>query len=68
MMSGKAGHCEVTTPSFATPEPSIFCGDMALRGIYSRRGSVASLAEADRIADACKANMCLQLGAMRPTP
>ena len=46
----------VTTPSFARAEPIIFAAEHGVRGIYSEKGLCASLAEADRIAAACKAN------------
>ena len=56
----------VTTPSFARAEPIIFAAEHGVRGIYSEKGLCASLAEADHIADACKANnVAFNWGAMR---
>ena len=56
----------VTTPSFARAEPIIFAAEHEVRGIYSEKGLCASLAEADRIAAACKANdVAFNWGAMR---
>ena len=46
----------VTTPSFARAEPIIFAAEHGVRGIYSEKGLCASLAEADRIRAAVKAN------------
>jgi predicted dehydrogenase len=46
----------VTTPSFARAEPLIFAAEHGVRGIYSEKGLCASLAEADRIRAAMKAN------------
>ena len=56
----------VTTPSFARAEPIIFAAEHGVRGIYSEKGLCASLAEADQIAAACKANrVAFNWGAMR---
>ena len=56
----------VTTPSFARAEPIIFAAEHGVRGIYSEKGLCASLAEADRIADACRRNkVAFNWGAMR---
>jgi len=56
----------VTTPSFARAEPIIFAAEHGVRGIYSEKGLCASLAEADRIAAACKGNnVAFNWGAMR---
>ena len=56
----------VTTPSFARAEPIIFTAEHGVRGIYAEKGLCASLAEADRIAAACKANnVAFNWGAMR---
>ena len=56
----------VTTPSFARAEPIIFAAENGVRGIYAEKGLCASLAEADRIAAACKANqVAFNWGAMR---
>ena len=56
----------VTTPSFARADPIIFAAEHGVRGIYSEKGLCASLAEADRIADACKTNgVAFNWGAMR---
>ena len=46
----------ITTPSFARAEPIIFAAEHGVRGIYAEKGLCASLAEADRIVAACKAN------------
>jgi len=56
----------VTTPSRARAEPIIFAAEHGVRGIYSEKGLCASLAEADRITAACKANqVAFNWGAMR---
>ncbi len=56
----------VTTPSFARAEPIIFAAEHGVRGIYAEKGLCASLAEADRIAAACKENnVAFNWGAMR---
>lgn len=56
----------VTTPSFARAEPIIYCAEHGVRGIYAEKGLSASLAEADRIAAAVKANnVAFNWGAMR---
>ena len=56
----------VTTPSFARAEPIIFAAEHGVRGIYSEKGLCASLAEADRIRSALKANgVAFNWGAMR---
>ena len=56
----------ITTPSFARAEPIIFAAEHGVRGIYAEKGLCASLAEADRIVAACKANhVAFNWGAMR---
>ena len=56
----------VTTPSFARAEPIIFAAEHGVAGIYAEKGLCASLAEADRIVAACKANnVAFNWGAMR---
>lgn len=56
----------VTTPSFARAEPIIFAAEHGVRGIYAEKGLCASLAEADRIAAAVRANnVAFNWGAMR---
>ncbi len=56
----------VTTPSFARAEPIVFAAEHGVRGIYAEKGLCASLAEADRIRDALKANsVAFNWGAMR---
>jgi len=56
----------VTTASKHRAEPIIFCAEHGVRGIYSEKGLCASLAEADRIRDAVKANnVAFNWGAMR---
>lgn len=56
----------VTTPSLARAEPIIFAAEHGVKGIYSEKGLCASLAEADRITTACKANdVAFNWGAMR---
>ena len=56
----------VTTQSFARAEPIIYAAEHGVRGIYSEKGLCASLAEADRIRAACKANnVAFNWGAMR---
>lgn len=56
----------VTTPSFARAEPIIFAAEHGVKGIYSEKGLCASLAEADKIVAACKANnVAFNWGAMR---
>ena len=46
----------ITTPSFARAEPIIFAAEHGVRAIYAEKGLCASLAEADAIVAACKAN------------
>src|SRR5204862_2354300 len=56
----------VTTPSLARAEPIIFAAEHGVRGIYAEKGLCASLAEADRIVTACKANnVAFNWGALR---
>ena len=56
----------ITTPSFARAEPIIFAAEQGVRGIYAEQGLCASLAEADRIVAACKANnVAFNWGALR---
>jgi predicted dehydrogenase len=56
----------VTTPSWARAEPIIFAAEHGVRGIYAEKGLCASLAEADRIVAACKANrVAFNWGALR---
>ena len=56
----------VTTPSLARAEPIIFAAEHGVRGIYAEKGLCASLAEADSIAAACKANnVAFNWGALR---
>ena len=56
----------VTTPSFARAAPIIFAAEHGVKGIYAEKGLCASLAEADQIAAACKANdIAFNWGAMR---
>lgn len=56
----------VTTPSFARAEPIIFAAEHGVAGIYAEKGLCASLAEADQIVAACKANkVAFNWGAMR---
>ena len=56
----------VTTPSVARAEPIIFCAEHGVRGIYAEKGLCASLAEADRVRDALKANnVAFNWGTMR---
>jgi predicted dehydrogenase len=56
----------VTTPSWARAEPIIFAAEHGVRGIYAEKGLCASLAEADRIVAACKANRAaFNWGALR---
>src|SRR5262245_11132181 len=56
----------VTTPSWARAEPIIFAAEHGVRGIYAEKGLCASLAEADRIVAAVKANrVAFNWGAMR---
>jgi predicted dehydrogenase len=56
----------VTTPSWARAEPIIFAAEHGVRAIYAEKGLCASLAEADRIVAACKANgVAFNWGAMR---
>ena len=56
----------ITTPSFARAAPIIFAAEHGVKGIYSEKGLCASLAEADQIAAACKANdIAFNWGAMR---
>jgi hypothetical protein len=56
----------VTTPSYQRAEPIIFAAEHGVRGIYSEKGLCASLAEADRIAAACRNNnVAFNWGAMR---
>ncbi|NKB68373.1 MAG: hypothetical protein GKR89_15025 [Candidatus Latescibacteria bacterium] len=56
----------ITTPSWARAEPIIFAAENGVKGIYSEKGLCASLAEADRIRDAVKANgVAFNWGAMR---
>ena len=56
----------VTTPSLARAEPIIFAAEHGVKGIYSEKGLCASLAEADAITAACKANgVAFNWGAMR---
>ena len=56
----------ITTPSFARAEPIIFAAEHGVRGIYAEKGLCASLAEADRIVAACRANnVAFNWGALR---
>lgn len=56
----------ITTPSFARAEPILFAAEHGVRGIYAEKGLCASLAEADRIVAACKANqVAFNWGALR---
>jgi len=56
----------ITTPSWARAEPIIFAAENGVRGIYSEKGLCASLAAADRITAALKANdVAFNWGAMR---
>jgi predicted dehydrogenase len=56
----------VTTPAFARAEPIIFAAEHGVRGIYAEKGLSASLAEADAIAAAVRANgVAFNWGAMR---
>ena len=56
----------ITTPSFARAAPIIFAAEHGVKGIYSEKGLCASLAEADAITAACKANgVAFNWGAMR---
>lgn len=56
----------ITTPSWARAEPIIFAAEHGVRAIYAEKGLCASLAEADRIVAACKANnVAFNWGAMR---
>jgi predicted dehydrogenase len=56
----------VTTPSFARAEPIIYCAEHGVRAVYAEKGLCASLAEADRIVAALKANrVAFNWGAMR---
>jgi len=56
----------ITTPSFARAEPIIFAAEHGVAGIYAEKGLCASLAEADQIVAACKANkVAFNWGAMR---
>lgn len=56
----------VTTPSLHRAEPIIFCAEHGVKGIYAEKGLCASLAEADRIAEAVRRNkVAFNWGAMR---
>lgn len=56
----------ITTPSFARAEPIIFAAEHGVRAIYAEKGLSASLAEADQVAAAVKANnVAFNWGAMR---
>jgi len=56
----------VTTQAFKRAEPIIFAAQHGVRGIYAEKALCASLAEADCIADACKANnVAFNFGAER---
>jgi predicted dehydrogenase len=56
----------VTTPSFARAEPIVFCAEHGVQGIYAEKGLCASLAEADRVGAALRANrVAFNWGAMR---
>ena len=46
----------VTTPTFARAEPIIFAAEHGVKGIYAEKGLCSSLAEADRIQEACNSN------------
>ena len=46
----------VTVPTFARAEPIIFAAEHGVKGIYAEKGLCSSLAEADRIRDACNGN------------
>ena len=56
----------ITTPSLARAEAIIFAAEHGIKGIYAEKGLCASLAEADRITAAIKANdVAFNWGAMR---
>ncbi len=56
----------VTTPSWARAEPIVFAAEHGVRGVYAEKGLCASLAEADRVAAAVRANgVAFNWGAMR---
>ena len=56
----------VTTQAAQRAEPIIFAAEHGVRGIYAEKALCASLAEADRIAAACKANdVAFNFGAER---
>jgi predicted dehydrogenase len=56
----------VTTPSWARAEPIVFAAEHGVRAIYAEKGLCASLAEADRVAGALRANrVAFNWGAMR---
>ena len=56
----------VTTPSFARAEPIIYAATHGVRAIYAEKGLCGSLAEADAIAAAVRANgVAFNWGAMR---
>lgn len=56
----------ITTPTFARAEPILFAAEHGVRAIYAEKGLSASLAEADRIVAACRANnVVFHWGALR---
>ena len=56
----------VTTQATHRAEPIVFAAEHGVRGIYAEKALCASLAEADRIAAACKANgVAFNFGAER---
>lgn len=56
----------ITTPSLARAEPIMFCAEQGVRGIFAEKGLCASLAEADRIAEAVRSNgVAFNWGALR---